>query len=49
MENEFAITFYDLNKDAQERLLKQAGLKSADDANWGMATPIAFIVIGEEE
>ena len=49
MEQEFAITFYDLNKDAQERLLKQAGLKSPDDANWGMATPIAYIIIGEGE
>ena len=49
MENEFAITFFDLSKDTQERLLKQAGLKSPDEANWGMATPIAYIVIGEEE
>ena len=49
MEQEFAITFYDLNEEAKKRLLDMAKLKSADEANWGMATPIAYIIIGEGE
>jgi hypothetical protein len=49
MPKEFEITFYDLSKEAQERLLKSAGLKSPEEANWGRAIPIAFIVIGEED
>ena len=36
------IYFYDLNERAQEALLQEAGIKSAEDANWDVY-PIAVI------
>ena len=49
--NEFNIYFNDLNEDAQERLLKAVGAKTASDMNWDMnILPIAtycFSIEGE--
>jgi hypothetical protein len=40
--HEFNIYFSDLNEDAQERLLKAVGAKTASEANWDMdIVPIA--------
>lgn len=50
--HEFNIYFSDLNEDAQERLLKAVGAKTASEMNWDMdILPVAtycFCDEGEE-